>query len=130
VPVSQYQERIMSLQTEYDFSLPRGYLDRNGQLHRQGRMRLATARDEIRAAQDPRVENSPAYLPVLLLSQVITGLGGLPSVSPQVVEGMFAADLAYLEDLYLRLNSHQPVLVGAACPHCGTQFQLQVAPLE
>jgi hypothetical protein len=120
----------MSLQTEYDFSLPRGYLDRNGQLHRQGRMRLATARDEIRAAQDPRVENSPAYLPVLLISQVITSLGGLPSVSPQVVEGMFAADLAYLEDLYLRINSHQPVLVGAACPHCGSQFQLQVAPLE
>lgn len=120
----------MTLQTEYDFTLPRGYLDRNGGLHRQGRMRLATARDEIRAAQDPRVENSPAYLPVMLLSQVVTGLGELPSITPQVIEGLFAGDLAYLEDLYLRINSHQPVLVGAACPHCGEQFQLQVAPLE
>ena len=118
------------MQTEFDFSLPKGYLDAGGQLQRQGRMRLATALDEIQALHDPRVQENAAYLPVLLLSRVVTRLGSLPAVTLQVMEGLFASDLAYLEDLYLRLNGVQPVLVGAVCPHCSGSFQLQVAPLE
>lgn len=120
----------MSFLTEFAFTLPRGYLDREGVVHRQGSMRLATALDEIQAAQDPRFPDNEAYLPVALLSRVITRLGSLPAVTPQVVEGLFAADLAYLEDLYLRLNTHETVVVGAVCPHCGETFQLQVAPIE
>ena len=119
----------MSVQTEFEFSLPRGYLDATGGLHREGCIRLATARDEIESVQDPRVGANGAYLVVLLLSRVVTRLGDLPAVTPQVVEGLFASDLAYLEDLYQRLNSPQRVAVGAVCPACGTQFQLQVAPL-
>lgn len=120
----------MTFETEFDFTLPRGYIDANGAVQRQGRIRLATARDEIQCWQDPRVQANDAYLPVLLLSRVIVRLGDLPAVSPQVVEGLFASDLAYLEDLYQRLNSPQAVFVGAACPKCGAQFALQVAPLE
>jgi hypothetical protein len=120
----------MSLQTVYPFALPRGYVDASGQVHQPGRMRLATARDEIEAYNDPRVRANEAYLPVLLLSRVVVQLGGLASVTPQVIEGLFASDLAYLEDLYQRLNSPSRVLLGVACPQCGTPFQVQVAPLD
>lgn len=119
----------MQLQTEFEFTLPRGYVDGDGRLHRQGVMRLAQARDEIEAVEHPSVQAQPSYLPVLLLSRVITRLGELDAVTPEVVIQLFAADLAYLEDLYLRLNGAEQVSVGAVCPHCSQQFQLQVAPL-
>jgi hypothetical protein len=119
----------MTMQTEFEFTLPRGYLDSQGSIHRQGSMRLALALDEIQALQDPRGQNNPAYLPVLLLSRVITRLGNIQAVTPQVIENLFASDLAYLEDLYLRLNSFERVTVTAACPQCNTNFQLQVAPI-
>lgn len=117
-------------QTEFEFTLPRGYIDADGRLQRRGRMRLATARDEIMALQEPAVQDNPACLPVCLLSRVITRLGDLPGITPSVVEGLFAADMAYLEELYLRLNTHHTLVVGAVCPHCSSHFQLQVAPLE
>lgn len=116
--------------TEYLFRLPRGYVDATGQVHREGSMRLATALDEIEAVQSPRVLANESYLPVTLLSRVITRLGSLPAVTPAVIEQLFVADLAYLEDLYLRLNSYEKVDVDATCPHCERSFQLQVAPLE
>lgn len=119
----------MNLRTEFEFILPRGFVDSTGQVQRQGRMRLATALDEIESLQDPRVQASEAYLPVFLLSRVVTQLGTLPRVTPQVIAGMFASDLAYLEDLYERLNSPENIQVGAICPHCSGYFQLQVAPL-
>lgn len=117
------------MQTQFEFTLPRGYIDASGQVHRNGTMRLATALDEIESLQDPRVQTNEAYLPVVLLSRVVTKLGDLPSVTPQIVGGLFAADLASLEDLYLRLNSHEHVILGAVCPQCSTQFHLQVSPL-
>ena len=120
----------MSLQTVYPFALPRGYVDASGTVHQPGRMRLATARDEIEAYNDPRVRANEAYLPVLLLSRVVVQLGSLAVITPQVIEDLFASDLAYLEDLYQRLNSPSRVLLGVACPQCGTPFQVQVAPLD
>lgn len=120
----------MAMQTLFEFSLPRGYLDSAGQVHRQGSMRLATAGDEIHSLQHPQVLSNEAYLPVILLSRVITQLGELESITPQVVEGLFAGDLAYLEDLYMRLNGYTSVTLGATCPHCQRQFQLQVAPID
>ena len=86
--------------TEHEFTLPLGYLDAEGGLHRRGTMRLATAADEIQPLRDPRVQQNPAYLTVILLSRVITSLEGVEPVTPQVVEGLFAADLAHLQDLY------------------------------
>ena len=119
----------MALQTEFEFTLPRGYLDSAGQLHLYGRMRLAFALDEIEAANDPRVQANPAFLPALLLSRVITQLGNLPAITPQVITGLFAADLVFLEDLYQRINAFDQTLVQAVCPYCSQQFPLQVAPL-
>lgn len=94
----------MTLQTEHDFVLPKGYVDKDGTLHREGRIRLATAADEILPLRDPRVKANPAYLTIIVLSRVITQLGTLPSVSPSDVEGLFVEDLAYLQTLYQRLN--------------------------
>lgn len=119
-----------SLEIEFPFILPRGYLDATGQVQREGTMRLATAIDEIEAIHDARVVANEAYLPVALLSRVITRLGDLPAITPSIVEQLYAADLAYLEDFYLRLNVHEHITVGAICPQCGTSFQLQVAPLD
>ena len=117
------------MQTEYEFTLPRGYIDESGTAHRQGRMRLATALDEIEPAQDPRVVSNESYLPVLLLSRVITQLGTLSTITPGIVESMFASDLAYLQELYLQLNSSERLVVTTTCPNCQHRFNLQMAPL-
>ena len=119
----------MSLQTEFEFVLPRGYVDPQGQVHRQGQMRLATALDEIDSLQDPRAQANEAYLPVILLSRVVVRLGSLSLVTPQVIERLFASDMAYLEDVYLRLNTQENIRLGVACPHCSGKFEVQVAPL-
>lgn len=115
---------------EFEFELPKGYVDANGNVHRQGSMRLAMAIDEIEPLQDPRVQANEAYLLILILARVVTRLGDLPAVTPDIIEGIYASDLAYLEDLYQRLNAPELVVVGAVCPNCSTQFQLQVAPLN
>lgn len=120
----------MAMQTEFDFTLPRGYIDAAGQVHQHGRMRLALARDEIESMQDSRVQVNEAYLPIVLLARVVTQLGTVSAVTPQVIGDLFASDLAYLQDLYLRFNSMERVAVNAVCPHCSAQFQLQVAPLR
>lgn len=98
----------MSLQTEYPFTLPKGYVDGGGAVHRDGLMRLATARDEIEPLRDLRVQDNEAYLTVVILARVITKLGSLPSVNTNVIEGMFASDLAYLQDLYGIINFGDP----------------------
>lgn len=116
----------MSLQTTFEFQLPRGYLDAAGQLHRDGTMRLATALDEIDIYNHPRVQENEAYLPVALLSRVVVRLGELSAVTPAVIEGLFASDLAYLEDLYERVNSPEPVIFEAICPSCSAPLQVQV----
>lgn len=95
----------MNLQTEFEFTLPRGYVDREGNLHRTGVMRLATAKDEILPLQDPRVQRNEAYLIVILLSRVITRLGDVADVNPGVIENLFASDLAYLQELYNAINT-------------------------
>lgn len=92
------------LQTEFEFTLPKGYLDEDGNLHRKGVMRLATAIDEIVPLRDPRVKSNPAYATVIILSRVIVKLGALEEVSPQVVEGIFACDLSYLQKFYRQIN--------------------------
>ena len=92
------------LATEFDFELPKGYVDADGNLHRKGVMRLATAADEIYPLKDPRVHNWPAYLIVILLSRVVTKLDGLAEVNPGVIEGLFSEDLGFLQDLYNRVN--------------------------
>ena len=96
------------LQTEFDFTLPRGYVDGDGTLHKQGKMRLATAMDEIAPLRDPRVRANQAYLVVILLARVITSLGTVENIDTNVVENMFSADLAYLQDFYRKINELSP----------------------
>jgi hypothetical protein len=125
----QYGIPNNNMQTQFKFTLPRGYIDASGQIHQHGIMRLATALDEIEALQDPRVQAHEAYLPIVLLSRVVLNLGELPAVTPQVIAGLFAGDLVSLEDLYLRINAYQQVTLEAVCPDCSSHFQVQVAPL-
>jgi hypothetical protein len=115
------------LQTEFDFTLPRGYIDAHGNLHRKGTMRLATALDEIEPLQDPRARANEAYLTVLLLSRVITRLGSIQQISPAIIEGLFSSDLAYLQELYIHLNDIGTSLIETQCPGCGTHLTLDLA---
>ena len=113
-------------QTEFEFCLPLGYADGDGTLHRDGMMRRATAADEILPLRDPRVEKNPAYLVVILLSRVVTRLGDLGQVNPKVIESLYATDLAYLQDLYNRVNLAEPELVATTCPSCQHEFSVEV----
>jgi hypothetical protein len=115
------------LQTEFDFELPRGFVDPAGTVHTHGRMRLATARDEIVPLRDPRVRDNEAYLTVLILSRVVTQLGSLPEVSPATIEGLFAPDLAFLQDLYRRINQEGHTRAVVTCPSCASEFAVDVA---
>lgn len=115
------------LQTEFEFTLPYGYIDAHGNLHRQGVMRLATALDEIEPLQDARVQANEAYLGILLLSRVITRLGDIRQISPAIVEGLFSADMSYLQNLYIQVNDAGTSIVETQCPTCGTRFALDMA---
>jgi hypothetical protein len=115
------------LHTEFAFVLPRGYVDENGSVHREGVMRLATARDEILPQRDPRVRENEAYLTVLLLSRVITKLGSVPQVNSGTIEGLFASDLAFLQDLYRRVNQEGHTQAAVTCPNCKHQFTVDMA---
>ena len=117
------------LQTEFEFMLPHGHVDVDGNLHRVGVMRMATAYDEIAPLKDPRVQSNPGYHVVILLSRVITRLGRLEQINPKTIEGLFAADLAYLQDFYRRINENGHNLVRAQCPHCAEQFELEISGL-
>lgn len=114
------------MQTEFEFTLPRGYVDDAGVLHREGRMRLATAADEILPLRDPRVQQNPEYLPIILFSRVITGLGTLRAIDTRVIEKLFVADMAFLQDLYNRINGMEPSEHACACPHCGEEVNVPV----
>jgi hypothetical protein len=115
------------LQTEYEFTLPCGYVDERGTLHRQGVMRLATALDEVEPLADARVRANQAYLAILLLSRVLLRLGEFSPVPPAVVAGLFSADFAFLQDLYVRVNDRGANLVETECPSCGGRFVLDLA---
>ncbi len=119
---------MTTFQTEFAFTLPRGYLDAEHELHRVGVMRLATASDEILPMKDARVQSNPAYLAVILLARVVTRLGTLDQVNPKVIEGLFAADFAFLEDLYRRINSQGNDRINLTCPHCQAPVEVEAAP--
>lgn len=116
--------------TEHRFTLPLGYLDSEGELHKNGTMRMATAADEIIPLKDPRVQQNPSYITIILLSRVITNLGDLPIVDTKVIEKLFTADLAFLQDLYQQINRTEPPKISCVCPSCGNQFKAPVVFTE
>jgi hypothetical protein len=120
----------MALQTEHEFTLPKGYLDPDGTLHKEGVMRLATAGDEILPMKDARVQQNPAYLTIILLSRVITRLGDLKAINTRIIEGLFAEDLSYVQGIYQRINEQGTNTVKTLCPKCDHPFAVEVEPGE
>ncbi len=114
-------------QTSFDFVLPRGYVDAEGRVHREGTMRLATARDELMPLLDPKVRDNSAFLSLVLLARVVTRLGTLPSIDDQVMGGLWATDLAFLQDLYRQINSEGHTLIEVTCPSCSSNFAVDLA---
>lgn len=110
-------------QTEYEFTLPKGFVDEQGTLHRAGTMRLATAADEILPLQDTRVEKNPAYLLLILLSRVVTRLGAVRQITPKVIEALFSEDLVYLQGFYNSVNGAGHL--RAQCPSCKHRFEVE-----
>jgi len=119
--------QVGSFQTTFEFVLPRGYVDADGNIHREGTMRLATARDELMPLLDPKVKENEAFLSLVLLSRVVTELGTLPSIDDQVVGGLWATDLAFLQDLYRQINTQGHTLVEVSCPSCASNFAVDMA---
>jgi hypothetical protein len=117
---------MKALQTEFEFSLPRGYVDSDGNMHKQGAMRLATAMDEIAPMKDLRVRQNQAYLTVVLLARVITRLGTLPDVNTGVIERLFSADFAFLQDFYRRINESGDGTMAVTCPACHHEFEVGI----
>lgn len=116
-------------QTEFSFILPQGYIDQEGNNHKEGIMRLATAYDEITPIRDPRVQKNPGYLVIILLTRVITKLGTLEQINTKVIEGLFSGDLLYLQDFYQRVNQNGHSRLRVACPHCEGEFEVETVPV-
>ena len=117
---------MSAFETEIEFVLPKGYVDEKGEVHKKGKMRLANAADEIIPLNDRRVKMNPGYLSILLLKRVITQLGTLEKVDAQVIESLFTADMAYLQDLYQKFNAVEPQLMDVTCPKCNHKFRMDV----
>ncbi len=117
------------LQTEYEFTLPKGFVDFEGNLHRDGSMRLATAMDEITPMRDPRVKQNDAYLSIIILSRVITRLGDMKDVNTGTMEGMFTSDLSYLQEFYRSINEGGSSIGRVACPSCKSEFEVEPGEL-
>ena len=119
----------MSLQTEFDFELPMGYVDKEGNLHKKGTMRLATAIDEISILNDMRVQNNEAYIVIVLLARVITQLGSLSAINTNIIENLFTADLSYLQEFYRQINENGSTRREFTCPHCNKPFEMDLSTL-
>ena len=115
------------LRTEFAFELPRGFVDSAGTVHRNGVMRLATGRDELIPLRDDRVRENPAYLTVVLLGRVVTRIGGIEDVHAGIIENLFASDLAFLQDLYRRINQEGHTRAAVTCPDCSHRFTIDLA---
>jgi hypothetical protein len=120
------------MRTEVPFTLPQGYADAAGRIHREGIMRLATARDEIEPLRDAAVRTNGAYLSVLLLARTVTRLGDLPpeQLTPDLIQDLYAVDFDHLQRLYERVNSSEEVVGTVTCPTCSSAFEVDLAGLE
>ncbi len=118
------------MQTEVEFTLPRGYADAAGNVHRDGRMRLATARDEIEPLREPEVRQNQAYLSVLLLARTVTRIGDITEVTPELIEGLYAGDFDHLQRLYERINGNGDAVGVVSCPHCAHRFEVDLTEIE
>lgn len=124
--VARTEDKSMSFKTEFEFELPKGYIDEQGNLQRQGIMRLATAADEILPLRDPRVQQNPGYLTIIVLSRVVIKLGDLKAIDTKTIESLFTVDMAYLQDFYQRINEMENPNIHVVCPKCEHEFEAEV----
>lgn len=120
----------MAFRTEFEFELPRGYIDDKGNLHKKGTMRLATAADEILPMRDQRVQQNPSYLTVILLSRVITKLGDMSAIDTKVIEKLFTVDLGFLQSYYQQINETNTPTIKTSCPKCEHEFEVEMNFLD
>jgi len=118
------------VRSEVPFTLPRGLVDGKGRVHREGVMRLATARDEIEPLRDPDVRRNPAYFTVLLLSRVVLKIGKVDDITPELIEGMYAVDFDHLQRLYERLNCATEAVGSVTCPECSATFEVDLSQVD
>lgn len=118
------------MRTEVAFTLPVGLEDARGAVHRDGVMRLATARDELEPLRDAAVRSHAAYLSVLLLARTVTRIGTITEITPELVERLYAADFDHLQRVYERVNAGGDAVGVVGCPHCGRDFEIDLARLE
>jgi hypothetical protein len=118
------------MQTEFAFQLPRGYADAAGEVHRDGVMRLATARDEIEPLREVEVRQNPAYLTVALLARTVTQIGTVTEITPDLIAGLFAADFDHLQRLYERINTDEEAVGVVAFPSCAHEFEVDLTAIE
>jgi hypothetical protein len=118
------------MRTEIEFTLPLGLVDEEGEVHRDGTMRLATARDEIEPLGDPEVRRNHAYLSVLLLSRTVTRIGGFTEITPEVIESLYAADFDHLQRIYERVNTDADAVGVVSCPECSREFEVDLTEIE
>lgn len=114
---------------EFPFTLPHGFRDSDGGLHREGVMRMSTAYDELAPLKDARVQSNPGYLVLILLSRVITRLGSLEHINPKLLEGLLSGDLMFLQDMYRRINETGHSRLAVTCPHCQGDFEVETSPV-
>jgi hypothetical protein len=119
----------MNAPTELAFVLPHGFRDADGNVHREGAMRMSTAFDEIAPLKDARVQANPGYLLIILLSRVITRLGTIEFINPKLIEGLLSGDLIYLQDFYRRINENGHSRLAVSCPHCQGEFEVETSGL-
>lgn len=124
--VARTGDNTMSFETEFEFELPKGYIDDQGNLQRKGIMRLSTAADEVLPLRDPRVQQNPGYLSIIVLSRVVTKLGDLKAIDTKTIEKLFTADMAYLQDFYQRINEMENPNIRVVCPRCEHEFEAEV----
>lgn len=115
------------LSTEFPFTLPRGLIDAQRQVHRRGSVRLATVKDELLVQSLPSVGNNPAHKSLLMLSQVISRLRGLSLVSLDILEQLTLRDIIYLREFSNRVNQQGDIYIPTECPHCQAQFAVELA---
>ena len=118
------------MRSEFAFTLPRGFVDAGGTVHREGTMRLATARDEIEPLRDPEVRRNEAYLSVLLLSRTVVRIGEVTEITPEVIEALYAADFDHLQRLYERVNTDGETVGVVHCPECSHEFEVDLTDIE
>ena len=118
------------MHTEVAFTLPRGYVDERGAVHREGVMRLATARDELEPLGSAEVRDNEAYFTVLLLARTVVRIGEITRITPEVIEGLWASDFGYLQHLYEWLNGEGGATAVVTCPACAQEIEIDLAGLD